>query len=349
MKKLKNEHSIIKNSHMNVTEIPFKYLSKLDGRPERTTVSLKEVQDAAEVIYNTSCLEPTKARMQALNVMKAACDRVEPDIYQRFCARNNDIPTSELEEIYKNYPALWWHDDAFRKILPEVLYTPALDGHPILWHVYNMGYVIKTSTSLFAIDLHHRLANLLVQYIVFAGITHNHDDHYTIPFADAVNKAGKPLITNFFSNSCYLNSDGQSGYSRETRRTLQFGDITVNTFESDHNRALRKFVQPIEIHCGVGKNERVILTSGDTCDAKQLSGCARHPDCYIVHPYVSLDVSEAAKLLRPKMTLISHLQEFHHPIHAARWTWRQGYEAAKKCWDEGYAAVVPAWGEKIVL
>ena len=334
---------------MNVTEIPFKYLSKLDGRPERAVVSLEEVQRAAEVIYNTSCLKPTKERMLALNVMKAACDRIEPDAYKRFYTRNENIPATELERIYRDSPALWWYDDAFRKILYEMLYTPVADGHPVLWFAYNMGYVIKTSTALFTIDLHHRLSTQLVQYIVFAGITHNHDDHYTIPFADAVNGAGKPLLTNFFSNSGYLNEKGQSGYSKEAQRTMKIGDVIVKTFESDHNCKLRRFVQPIEIHCGTEKNRRVILTCGDTCDAKQLDVCAKRPDCYIVHPYVGLDVGEAARILQPKMTLISHLQEFHHPIHAARWTWRQGYEAAQKCWEAGSSAVVPTWGEKIVL
>ncbi|MBQ6470846.1 MAG: hypothetical protein IJJ33_02585, partial [Victivallales bacterium] len=315
---------------MKASEIPFKYLSKLDGRPERDSVRLGEVQRAAEVIYNTSCLKPTKERMLALNVMKAACDRIAPDAYKRFYTRREDIPATELEEIYRVCPALWWHDDAFRKILYEMLYTPVTDGHPVLWHVYNMGYVIKTSTVIFTIDLHHRLATQLVQYILFAGITHNHDDHYTIPFAEAVNKARKPLLTNFFPNSCYMNEDGQSGYSKEAQRTMKIGDVIVKTFESDHNRTLRRFVQPIEIHCGTGKNRRVILTSGDTCDPRQLAVCAKRPDCYIVHPYVGLDVGEAVRILQPQMTLISHLQEFHHPIHAARWTWRQGYDAAQK-------------------
>ncbi len=334
---------------MNITEIPFKYLSKLDGMQEREAVTLEDVQKAADVIYSTSCFKPTKERMLALNVMKAAFDRIEPETYKNFYNRARNIPPTELDEIYRNYPALWWYDDSFRKILHELLFTPVAEGHVVLWHIYNMGYVVRTSTANFAIDPHHRLSEEMIQYLTFAGVTHNHGDHFTMPFAYGINGSHKLFVTNFFPNDGYAGFYEKAGYSKGPRRTLTVGDITINTFETDHNNCLSRFVQPIEIHCGKGKNACVILTSGDTCDAKQLDVCAKHPDFYIVHPYVGLDVAEAAKIIQPKMTLVSHLQEFHHPLSGARWTWRQGYDAAKKIWDAGYDAVVPTWGEKIVF
>ena len=64
-------------------------------------------------------------------------------------------------------------------------------------------------------------------------------------------------------------------------------------------------------------------------------------------PY-GLKVDEAANLLNPKVTLVSHLEEFHHRIDQWRWTWRQGYEAARKIWNTGHDAIVPACGDKIV-
>ncbi|MBO4345228.1 MAG: hypothetical protein J5833_05705, partial [Victivallales bacterium] len=96
---------------MSKTEIPFKYLSKLDGMQERESVTLEDVQKAADVIYSTSCFKPTKERMLALNVMKAAFDRIEPETYKKFYNRARSIPPMELDEIYRNYPALWWYDD----------------------------------------------------------------------------------------------------------------------------------------------------------------------------------------------------------------------------------------------
>ena len=334
---------------MNTSQIPFETLSTLNGMPERNGVSLKEVQKAADVIYATSCYKPTKERMEALNVMKAAFDRITPEKYKEFYNRACSIPTWELDGIYEEFPALWWYDNSFAKILNELLFTPVEKGDVILWHIYNMGYVVKTATANFAIDPHHRLSEELIQYIKFAGVTHNHGDHYTMPFAYGINGAHKLFVTNFFPNDGYAGFYENAGYSKGPRRTLKVGDITINTFETDHNNTLSRFVQPIEIHCGEGDDDCVILTSGDTCNAKQLKDCAKRPDFYIVHPYVGLDVAEAAQILQPKMTLVSHLQEFHHPLCGARWTWRQGYDAAKKIWDAGYDAIVPTWGEKIVF
>ena len=58
-------------------------------------------------------------------------------------------------------------------------------GRPAVWFIYNMGFVVKTAKSLFAIDLHHRRAELLAPKLDFALITHNHGDHYTERFYKA--------------------------------------------------------------------------------------------------------------------------------------------------------------------
>ena len=170
---------------------------------------------------------------------------------------------------------------------------------------------------------------------------------YDQQFAQAMNGAHKLLLTNFCANDGYAGIGDEAGYFKGPARTIKVGDITIRTFETDHNQKLRRFVQPIEIRCGEGEDACVILTSGDTCDASQLRDCAESPDFFIVHPYVGLDVAEAARILHPKMTLVGHLLEFHHPVSAARWTWRQGYEAASRIWGEGCDAVVPVWGERI--
>ena len=108
-------------------------------------------------------------------------------------------------------------------------------------------------------------------------------------------------------------------------------------------------MQPVEFVCGKEPNACVILSSGDTCNAQQLKYHSPKLDFYIVHPYVGLKVDEAANLLNPNVTLVSHLEEFHHRIDQWRWTWRQGYEAARKIWATGHDAIVPACGDKIVF
>ena len=333
---------------MNNPELPFQILSELAGQEEPNPATLADITAAADILDETDCREPSEDRLKALNVIKAAQDRITPKVYTDFCLAGLTVSPEELPAIYDEYPALYWYDRTFSKVLAGVKEEVVPEGHTVLWHVYNMGYVIKTSKHCFAIDLHHRRAEELVPYLDFIAVTHNHDDHYTERFVKAMNREKKPVITNFFANANYPMTDNESGYFKGPERTFELGDITISTYESDHNPKLRRFMQPVEFVCGKEPNACVILSSGDTCNAQQLKYHSPKLDFYIVHPYVGLKVDEAANLLNPKMTLVSHLEEFHHRIDQWRWTWRQGYEAARKIWNTGHDAIVPACGDKIV-
>ena len=50
----------------------------------------------------------------------------------------------------------------------------------------------------------------------------------------------------------------------------------------------------------------------------------------MVHPRVGLKVPEAQKILHPKLTLISHLHELHHPYNKWRWPYSVGFEEIDK-------------------
>ena len=331
---------------MNELTFPFAILSKNNGVMEPKDVTLTDVVAAQDVICRTDCLAPMQERMEALNVMKAAIDRIDPDTYVDFCEYGVRFPQDSLPQFYEKHPALYWYDHSFDRVLEGVKNTEVPAGKVYLWLVYNMGYVVKTPTKCFAIDLHHRRAEELVPYLDFCCITHNHDDHYTERFAMKMNGAGKPVISNFYPNAGYPHTDWEAGYSKEPMRALDFGDVRVTTYESDHNAKLRKFVQPVEIRCKTGEETCVIYSSGDSCFPQQLH--TLDPiDFWIVHPYVGLNIADGAQLLEPKMTLVSHLFEFHHRIDQWRWTWRQGYDAANAVWNVGMKAIVPVWGDRI--
>ena len=242
----------------------------------------------------------------------------------------------------------WITDGVIYQIMPrafdQVLHgvrseTPA-PGEVILWHLYNMGYVVKTDRHCFGIDLHHRRDVELVPDLDFLIVTHNHNDHYTLALAMAMDQAGKPIFSNFFPNK---------GYSKEPRRTATCGTIAIHSYEADHNATLRKFVMPCEIACGAEPGACVIFTGGDACKAGQLEHQSDHVDFFIVHPYVGLDVAEAATTtVQPGVTLVSHLQELHHPVDQWRWTYADGLAACEKVRATGHAAVMPVWGDTIV-
>lgn len=203
-----------------------------------------------------------------------------------------------------------------------------------------MGIIVKTDTHCFGIDIHHRLAEKLVPYLEFVCVTHNHIDHSTVLFLKAMNDAGKIVYSNFFSS--------YGGYFKGTQQEIQYGNLTIQMYESDHNEHLRNFVMPFEIVCGKERESCVLFHSGDTCDANQLHPQSKRIDFHIVHPYVGLNVTEAAvKTVQAEVTLIGHLQEMYHPFNQFRWSYQQGYKAAERIRAVGKKSYVPMWGEKI--
>ena len=301
-----------------------------------------EVKKAAGILLNSDCMKESLRDSEAQKILQAALDRITPEEYVRFCQRGVDISTEELIKIYREHPAFYWYDTAFEKVLNEVRSESVVPGEVKLWLVYNMGYIVKSPTHCFCIDLHHRRAKELVPYLEFALVTHNHGDHYTRDFLTAMNEQGKKVYSAFFPS--------YGGYSKEPERVLRLADdLTIHVFESDHNRFLLRFVTPFEIVCKTGSEECVIFHSGDSCNAQQLHPKSAKVDFHIVHPRVGLDVRESARdTVKPDVTLISHLLEFHHKFDRFRWSFTVGYEEAEKVRSVGRTAYVPMWGEKIV-
>ena len=303
---------------------------------------LDEVKRATEILLCSDGASDSLRGSEAQKILQAALDQVTPEEYKRFYQRGSDIPAEELAKIYREHPAFYWYDVSFEKVLNEVRNESSSPGEVILWLVYNMGYIIKTPTHCFCVDLHHRRADELIPYLEFALVTHNHGDHFTSAFLSAMDAAGKKVYSAFFP-SC-------GGYSKESERELHLAeDLTIHVSESDHNDFLHRFVTPFEIVCKSGNGTCVILHSGDTWRARQLHPRSAKVDFHIVHPRVGLDVRESARdTVKPEVTLISHLLELHHSFDKWRWSFADSYEEAEKVRSVGKTAYVPMWGEKIV-
>ena len=276
-----------------------------------------------------------------MDIVQQAIDRVAPEDYKNFYLPGTDLPEERQLEDYARNPLFYLYDRAFEKALAEIKIQTVPPGGAVLWHIYNMGFVVKTEKHCFAVDLHHRLGEKLVPHLDFLLITHNHDDHYTLRTAAAFDAAGKLVYSNFFPSL--------GGYSKDPFREIRHGDLTIRCFESDHNSGLRKFIMPFEIVCGQEKDACVIFTGGDSCCADQLAPVSPRVDFFIVHPYVGLDVVRAQETVRPAVTLVCHLNELHHPKDKWRWTFRDGIRAAEKIRACGRAAWIPMWGERIIF
>ena len=250
------------------------------------------------------------------------------------------------EELIRRYVALARLDAAFEKVMSEVKTTVVTD-RPAVWFVYNMGVVVKTCEALFSIDLCHRRACEIAPLLDFAIISHNHTDHYTKRFYGEMDgRLHKTVINNFTDNYGAAFNKGVCGFSRG-KRTFRMKDVTIRTYESDHNEFLRGFTMPVEVEC----NGYSIFHVGDTHNVDELKP-SRRPDLWIHHAYCwgqGPESGRGAAHLKPRVTVVAHLQELQHPRGCARWTWKDG-EVAKAAAEKAGSrhVLVPLWGDRIM-
>ena len=231
-------------------------------------------------------------------------------------------------------------DDAFDKVLAEVKSTVVTD-RPAVWLVYNMGVIVKTNEACFSIDLKHRKAPEIAPLLDFALITHNHGDHFTEEFYQAMNGAGKTVISNFKDNYGTKDWRKNGGYTRAVK-TFKIKDVEIRTSLTDHNDYLVDFTTAFEVRIG----DYVIYHSGDCSNVAKLNP-TRRPDLWIVHPYCGTKVEIGVEKMKPQLTVMAHLNEFGHARNRWRWTWEDGFKAKAKAEAAGGKAIVPVWGDRI--
>lgn len=282
---------------------------------------------AAFATVGPLCGEETRPSATDLQTL---IDDVTPDDY-KLC-RDGGEPTHAALRIY---------DAALTRIRREAAATVVTDT-PAVWFVYNMGVIVKTRQKLFSIDLCHRRALELVPELDFALITHNHGDHYTQAFLDAMNRAGKTVVTNFNDNYGAYFKQNPGGYTRHPK-TFVFGDVTVKASLSDHSAYLIDFTMPFEIHVG----DHTLYHTGDSQNLDKLNP-ERRPDLWLVHPFCGLKTADAASKFNPKQTALVHLNELGHARDRWRWSFAQGQDVQNELAAAGFDARVPLWGDRIV-
>ena len=301
-------------------------------------VPLAKVKSAVRTVFATD-VNDCDTRRPAMTVLEAADMHCTPEEYTAFYTSGLDLTPEALARAIEAQPILYFYEAAFDKLKHEVESTAVAPDTVVLWHVYNMGYVVKTCDSCFALDLHHRRSEELIPLLDFLVVTHDHTDHQTARLLESFAKTGRPVISNFYPHT---------GFSA-TPRTLKLGNVVLHTCITDHNRKLLNFVQPCEIELPGKDRKIVIFTGGDTFDPAQFRMHNPEVDVFIVHPRVGLVVTEAQKIVNPRLTLISHLLEMHHYFDQWRWGFDVGFDELGKSRSNGRAAAIPMWGDRIVL
>lgn len=303
-----------------------------DLREGAVEPTVEEALKAIEAMNETSMLDVTQERLDACAVLQNSVDRLRAAEFGKYFRSTPEEAKAEEDKR----AILRFLNSSFDKVLKELTETEVPEGSVMLWHVYNMGYVVKTPTQAFAIDIKHRRANELIPYIDFLLITHPHGDHFTGSFNNALAEAGKPVVSNFIDNEWKT--------PKEEGREYRFGDISIKTTLVDHNKNAVKFVSMYEIDCGPKSGNCIILHSGDGNNNDQVIP-TRPVDVFIPHMAVGLNIPKAVnETVKPAATLLSHHLELGHPINLWRWSYEYGYNIVKAC--ENDSVYLPVWGER---
>ena len=228
-----------------------------------------------------------------------ATEAVSPQVYAQYL-RDGDI---------RGFKALDALELAFDKVMREASETVVAGDAPAVWSVYNMGYVVKTRQSLFAIDLVHRRDAELAPLLDFALITHNHPDHWRSGFYNAMNGSGKTVVSNFLDNYGVRDWKRNGGYARG-RKEFKFKDVQVRTSLIDHNDYLVDFTTAFEIKVG----DFILYHTGDSGRGTEpkLGTTWGRPDLWLFFPGCGIDTAKAVGIVNAKRIVFGHLWELGH-------------------------------------
>lgn len=287
------------------------------------------------IMYRTNGHDLTPKRLEAMETTQSVINRFERSEWNLYKKENNPDKIAELERSGVPY----FLRKSFDKVCKEVRTTKVKEGTVAVWLLYNMGYIVKTPTATFGIDLYSKYTDRLLDMIDFGMVTHAHGDHNNRAFTEGMAKRGKPILAAFdIKNVEEMRVEDGGVY--------KFGDITVRVTVGDHNKKkLRNFVASYEINCGANTNNTVIFHTGDSCDYTQLNP-SEQVDIFIPHMRVSLKIQSAIDKFHPHHVFLSHLQELGHRITKWRWTFDDALKDKKRLKHDHIW--IPCWGERVI-
>lgn len=300
----------------------------------------KEVQSLTNELWSTSALYPSDSkRKQAFAKLQGYADLCSADYFKNYLS---SLPTA-ANNWEKYDPILAFYRISFDKVLDEIKNTQVAQGSAVVWMLYNMGYVVKTPSGCFAIDISHKNAARLAPYIDFLCVTHNHSDHYSTELIQTMFDAGKPVLSN------YLKAGENYAYTSTKATDYTIGKFQITTNMNDHNTTLTNFVTTYQINCGEDSGSFVLMHVGDSNYKVSQYVIKENVDVMIIRyaPNAETENNVVGKIVTPKYVLMSHIMELTHAgVEESRWTLEMGLERASKINCE--QTYMPFCGDKLV-
>lgn len=306
------------------------------------TPEMVEARNVANALWSTTSLNlPVgQKRLEAFDKIQSMADVYTAGAFEGYLKSFDS--SAELMERHDAILALYRL--AFDRVINDLKSTKVENGTTYIWQLYNMGYIIKTPSACFGIDISHRWAKKLAPYLDFLCLTHNHRDHYSTSLIDAMKSAGKPVYSNFV----------EGGYTSAKEASYTFNDIKIRVSITDHNNSkLFNFVSVFSIDCGDDSGNFRLMHVGDSnYKPEQYTNIMDKVNVLIVRyaPNALTEnniLGEGKGQIQPDYILLSHILELaHENEQLSRWSLKSALKRAAKLHCAN--TIVPFWGEKLV-
>lgn len=311
--------------------------------------SAKEFKAAVKsVLQSTSCTDADRApRIEAMNVIQREINNFGSEAWHDFTHCWDWVKIADLELN----GTLYFYRQAFNKVRNEIKSTKVADGTVVLWNLYNMGYIVKTPTQTFGIDIVHKHIEEIAADLEFVLVTHKHGDHHTAHEGNQLALGESKVVAGYKLNKPLVWQSKVLDWNYvEDGDRIKIGDVTINCNRVDHNRQEwgHRLVTTYEIDCGNRSGNIILFHTGDAHNYEQLF--TEMPcDIFIFHTAVGLKIQKAIDKIKPQYAIFSHAWELGHSAVKWRWTIDDLLKISGKIENfDQQRILLPTWGDKIV-
>lgn len=297
-------------------------------------------------IFASSPLDKKSSRYSLLMDIESMCDALSRDEFHSYLSMADAAAAKEEEtkDILALYKA------AFDHVLSQVQSTKVENGSVVIWMLYNAGFVVKTPSATFGLDINHRYAVSLAPYLDFICVSHSDSDHIDNALMAAMDRAGKPVLSNFHTANQYCST---------VPTTYTIGDIKIKTSITDENETDLHCTTIHRIKCGSDTGGFEIIHTGDSSyDRTQFTECldGSATNVLILRYGGGAEKNILGTLsgqVVPEYVILSHVEELrHYPNKSPKRAWiSQAVDNMKGTFGSTSAAgkcYLPFWGEKMV-
>lgn len=291
-------------------------------------------------LQRTNPFNLDSTRLDLLYTAETYSDSFPPDQFKAYLQSD----ALDAERLEQQVPILYAYRTAFDKVFHELKTTEVKNGTAVVWLLYNMGFIVKTPSGAFGIDVDHRMAEQFAPYLDFLCITHNHGDHAHPKLMEAMVKLGKPVLSNFYEKSLTYLSKEATVYS--------IGNFKIRTDLSDHlaNPKFPNFVTTYRIEAGEDAGNFSILHCGDSgFNPAHFNNVDGQVDMVVIRwgaPRENNIFGSGEGQVQTRYAALSHLIELRHKPYP------QGQASVTKTLEhlpnvKVANTFLPFWGEKM--